>query len=664
MIIFELAVPTPLYSLFDYISDKPAVLGARVKIPWRNTQIVGIVINIKSCSDVPLKKLKKIIEIIDNNSLFSASIFKLITFSADYYHYPIGEVFSAALPALLKQGHDAQDYRKHYTPFESLPEVAPVLTLDQEKAVKHIRENRDKFKPFLLLGVTGSGKTEVYLQLIADVIKQDKQALILVPEIGLTPQTVMRFQARFGVLMAVLHSGLSDRERHDAWLQAKNGEAKIIIGTRSAIFVSLHNPGIIIVDEEHDVSFKQQDGFRYSARDLAVVRAQFEQIPLILGSATPSFESLHNVNNNRYELLTLPERAGVAVQPVFNMIDLRQVPKQGHKKGSKNLSALLLDNIKKHLESNNQVLIFLNRRGFAPTLICYQCGWIAGCRLCDANMTLHQSPNYLQCHHCGATRSVDKKCQECQGELSSLGMGTQRIEEAMADYFPKIPVIRIDRDSTRKKGSFEKKLASIHEGEPCILVGTQMLAKGHHFTEVTLVVILDADAGLFSSDFRGPERTAQLIIQVAGRAGRVEKPGEVILQTHHPDHALLKQLLTQGYYDFAQNALKERKAIGWPPYEYLSLIRAESSQLVYAMDFLKESKALLYNLNSVRALGPIPPVMQKKAGKHRAHLLIQSSSRPDLKKALDKLVPDLVKLSIKFKQRVRWSIDVDPVEFF
>ncbi|MDX2163847.1 MAG: primosomal protein N' [Gammaproteobacteria bacterium] len=661
MLILNIAVPSPLYKTFDYIAPdnfsaenfKP---GLRVKIPWRDHELIGIILSVSFHSEVPIHKLKPAIEILDTEPLFSESVYKLILFAAEYYHYPIGEVFAAALPTLLRQGRNTE-YKHHANEFESLPEVAPALTEHQRVAVDRIMHEKNQFKIYLLFGVTGSGKTEVYLQIIDAVIKQNKQALILVPEIGLTPQTVMRFQQRFPVLISVLHSGLTDTERHTAWLQAKNGDAKIVIGTRSAIFVPLKNPGIIVLDEEHDLSFKQQEGFKYSARDLGVLRANYEHIPIILGSATPSLESLHNVELGRYECLKLPERAGEAVHPEFILLDLK---KQAAPKG---LSIALLENIQRHLKNNNQVLIFLNRRGYSPTLICYQCGWIATCRKCDANMTIHQSPSHLQCHHCGASRPVDKNCLECQStSLAPMGTGTERIEETLKEYFPEVPIIRIDRDSTRKKGSLEEKFANIHEGEACILVGTQMLAKGHHFKNVTLVAILNADAGLFSSDFRGSERTAQLILQVAGRSGRAEKPGEVILQTYHPGHVLLQTLLTQGYEAFAKVLLKERQEALLPPYQFLALVKAEGLKIELAMEFLHQAKNYLNHNKDIFILGPLPAPMQKKAGKHRANLLLQANSRSAIKNHLNKLIDHLSEIQVK--QRVRWSIDVDPVEFF
>ncbi len=661
MHIFRLAIPTPLYHYFDYMAPDDINIdqlkpGIRVRVPWRKSEAIGILLSTSLSSEVDVKKLKNIIEILDKVPLFPDSLLLLIQFSSNYYHHPIGEVFAAAMPTILRQGKST-DYRQHAGIFETLPEIPPVLTQAQEEAVQKILEIPNSFQAFLLFGITGSGKTEVYLQVIDNILAQKKQAMILVPEIGLTPQTILRFQKRFRVPIAVLHSGLTDRERHNAWLQASNGDAEIIIGTRSAIFTPMKNPGVIIVDEEHDTSFKQQEGFRYSARDLSVVRAQFEHIPLILGSATPSLESLHNVKSRRYQLLELPERAGNAVHPVFSLIDLKKQPTPH------GLSSLLIDQVQKHLDQNSQVLIFLNRRGFSPTLICHQCGWIANCKRCDARMTLHQQPFRLQCHHCGASRAVDKICLDCGAQnLFPLGSGTERIEEVLQGYFPKIKIIRIDRDTTRKKGSLECKLGEIHAGEPCILVGTQMLAKGHHFPEVNLSVILNADSGLFSSDFRGVERTAQLILQVAGRSGRMEKPGEVILQTYHPEHSLLRVLLEQGYHQFAELALKERESAGLPPYQFLVLIRAESAQIDDSMGFLFEIKKLLNHFkdNKILLLGPIPAAMQRKAGKHRAQLLLQSPQRKFLKSHLAYLIENLSQL--KHKSRVRWSIDVDPVE--
>ena len=664
-LILHLAIDVPLYHHFDYLppdnTDIEALKpGIRLRVPWGKREAVGVLISVSTFSPLSFRKLKKALEILDNAPLFSETLLALIQFGSKYYHYPIGEVFASAMPLLLRQGK-MPVYRQnfHTDIFEELPEAPFALGTDQISAVEIILEKAQQFQPFLLFGVTGSGKTEIYLQVIEKLLAQQKQALVLVPEIGLTPQTVSRFEKRFLVNICVLHSGLTEREKYQAWMDSKTGQAQIIIGTRSAVFIPLINPGVIILDEEHDISFKQQEGFRYSARDLAVRRAQLENIPVILGSATPSIESFYNVMRKRYILLTLPKRAGNAVSSIFKLIDLKNQPRT---KNSSCLSVPLVNIIQTHLSQQGQVLIFLNRRGFSPVLICHHCGWIADCKRCDARMTLHQSPAYLQCHHCLTKRAVDKICLDCgEKNLCPVGTGTERLEENLTALFPDTPIIRIDRDTTKQKGTLKRKLNEIHAGKSCILVGTQMLAKGHHFPLVTLSVIINADSGLFSADFRGLERTGQLILQVAGRAGRMEKQGEVVLQTYHPEHPLLNVLLEKGYAEFAGRILEERSAVRLSPYEFLCLIRAESVDIQIALDFLSSIKALLF-LQGITLGGPIPALMQKKAGKHRAQLLLQSPSRKKLQQALDYLIANLFQL--KFKQRVRWSLDVDPLEMF
>lgn len=532
-----------------------------------------------------------------------------------------------------------------------------VLNPPQQDAVTAAGNALGNFQAFLLDGVTGSGKTEVYLQIIEQTLARGLQALVLVPEIGLTPQLIERFQRRFNLPLAVLHSGMSDRERLSAWVMARSGQAPIIIGTRSAVFTPLKNPGVIIVDEEHDTSFKQQDGFRYSARDVAVMRAHQANVPVMLGSATPSLESLHNVNTGRYYSLKLPERAGSALHPSIETLDVRHQPMDD------NLSQPLLTLITRHLAQNNQVLLFLNRRGYAPTLLCHDCGWVAECRRCDAHLTLHQGSRLLQCHHCGTQRSLDKHCPACKStDLRALGYGTERIEHALKNKFPETLITRIDRDSTRLKGALKTLLEGVHSGASQILLGTQMLAKGHHFPDVTLVGILDTDQGLFSADFRASERMAQLILQVAGRAGRAEKPGQVVLQTHHPDHPLLQLLLTQGYHRFADAALAERRDVGLPPYSTLALLRAEASHRDLPQQFLNQARdaAQALNVAGVELLGPVPAPMEKRAGHYRAHLLIQATRRSDLHQLLDAWLPGLKK--IPGQRKVRWALDVDPTE--
>ncbi|MCI0506787.1 MAG: primosomal protein N' [Gammaproteobacteria bacterium] len=538
-------------------------------------------------------------------------------------------------------------------------DVSIALNEDQWSAMQTVCNSFDSFKPFLLEGVTGSGKTEVYLEIIAALIQSNQQALVLVPEINLTPQLTRRFQARFSQSIAVLHSQLTDKQRLDAWLAAMEGEVDIVIGTRSAVTVQLPRLGLIVVDEEHDTSFKQQEGFRYSARDMAVMRAQLLKIPVVLGSATPSFESLHNVNQGRYQDLKLTQRFGAAKPPRMQLIDLRKQPLFD------GLSRQLLDAMKQHLGREHQVLLFINRRGFAPTLLCHDCGWIARCLRCEAHMTYHRAKNQLRCHHCGAERRAEQSCPDCRSTaLIPVGEGTERIEQALLKHFPGTTVVRIDRDTTRRKGSLESLLQEVHEGGAKILLGTQMLAKGHHFPDVTLAGILNVDQGLFSVDFRALEKTAQLIVQVAGRAGRAEKPGEVMLQTHYPDHPLLQTLLNSGYAQFAQQALQEREQAGLPPFSYMALLRAEAVNAAQPLEFLREAKALAQELAApgIALLGPLPSPMEKRAGRYRAQLFIQSGNRAALHKLLHPWV--LALEHSKLGRKVRWSIDVDPVDVY
>lgn len=535
-------------------------------------------------------------------------------------------------------------------------EVSKILNAAQQTALSAILEKQNQFQVFLLHGVTGSGKTEVYLQAISEVLKQNKQVLVLVPEIGLTPQTIDRFRKRFAVPIAALHSGLSEKERLNAWLAAKQNDAKIVIGTRSALFSPFADLGLIIVDEEHDLSFKQQEGFRYNSRDLAIMRAHFKKIPIVLGSATPSLETLQKAQNGRYQHLCLPERAGEAELPDFQIVDIRKVSlEQG-------LSPQLIQEIKIHLDAGNQVMLFLNRRGFSPVLMCHSCGWMAQCKRCDIRMTYHQYLNQLHCHHCDSRKPVPIVCESCREKsFTAVGLGTERLEVILQHYFPEFAIARIDRDSTQQKGKMEELLNGIQSGQYQILIGTQMLAKGHHFPNVTLVGIVDADNGFFSSDFRALERMGQLILQVAGRAGRVEKKGKVMIQTHHPEHLLLHQLIHDDYQQFANSLLEEREQALLPPYSSLALFRAEAHDQEHVNLFLREIKNI-FNVTSpeIQLLGPIPAPMPKRAGRHRAQLLIQAKQRHLLQQFLKTLVPEVEKLLSK--QKVRWSLDVDPLE--
>lgn len=702
----------------------PAALvpGVRLKLPFGRRELVGVLLEIAAEPQVAATKLKTARTLLDTTPAIPGDMLALARWAAEYYRHPIGEVIQALLPVLLRQGRPAavaEDPAWHLSPsghaagacalaraprqqgvyallekhpgglsstelaaldpgyaaaLKALakrgwverrarvahhrpaePASATALNPAQEKASAQIIAALGTYRSFLLDGVTGSGKTEVYLAAIAAALNRGRQALVLLPEINLTPQTLARFRARFGPV-AAFHSGLNETERLATWLAARDGDARVIVGTRSAAWLPLRQPGIIVVDEEHDASFKQQEGFRYSARDIAVSRAQRAQVPVVLGSATPSLESLHNAGQGRYRHLMLPERAGSARHPALRLLDIRSRPL------TEGLSDLMLDAIRRHLGLDGQVLLFLNRRGYAPTFLCHDCGHTEQCRRCDARMTLHGS-HRLVCHHCGAERPAPVRCAECGGSAFGIaGHGTERIEQALAELFPGAGVARVDRDSTRRKGSLERILADVREGRRRLLVGTQMLAKGHDFPNVTLVGVLDADQGLFSADFRASERMAQLITQVAGRAGRAERPGEVLIQTHQPDHPLLRQLVQEGYESFARAALEERRLSGLPPYAALALLRAEAPGAGAPAAFLDAARETLErhvgDRREVALLGPAPAPMERRAGRYRFQLLLQSPRRTPLQRLLAAALPELGEL--KQARRVRWSVDVDP----
>jgi primosomal protein N' (replication factor Y) (superfamily II helicase) len=533
----------------------------------------------------------------------------------------------------------------------------PELNPDQQRAVAAIRA-RQGFGVFLLDGVTGSGKTEVYLQLMRDVIASGRQVLVLVPEIGLTPQLVARLRDRLGIEPDVLHSGLSDVERLRAWRGARAGTARLVVGTRSAVFTPLAGIGLIVVDEEHDHSFKQQEGLRYSARDLAIARAKHCDIPVVLGSATPTLETLHHCRLGNFTRLDLPQRAGGASQPALHLVDL------GRAQATDGLSEPLAKAIRGHLDAGGQVLMFLNRRGYAPTLICNACGHIAECRRCDSRMTVHARAGQLRCHHCGAARPLDACCESCGAAVTALGEGTERLEAALRHRFGGHTIQRIDSDTTQRKGAMDTALAHAREGEADILVGTQMLSKGHHFPKLTLVGVVNADQGLFSADFRSSERLAQSIIQVAGRAGREDRRGDVFIQTAFPGNPFWKSLLEGGYRRVADDALSEREATRWPPYSWLALIRAAATRQRAAHEFLDIARRHVNagRPDALRVLGPVDAPMARKAGRYRAQLLLQSTDRRALHTALGEL-RQLLEIEPSAR-RLRWSIDVDPIELF
>jgi primosomal protein N' (replication factor Y) len=565
-----------------------------------------------------------------------------------------------AAKGLFEKGYAQRFEAAAEAPEASAPEAGeagPELHEDQQRALDAIRSG-DGFGVYLLDGVTGSGKTEVYLRLIRDVLERGQQVLILVPEIGLTPQLVTRLSRRLGIAPAVMHSGLTDSARLAAWRGARSGAARLVVGTRSAVFTPMPDLGLVIIDEEHDHSFKQQEGLRYSARDLAIARGKRRDIPVVLGSATPTLEVLQHCRNGNFTRLVLPERAGGARPPEFRLIDLTRAP------ASDGLSEPLLRAIRRHLDDGGQALIFLNRRGFAPTLICASCGHVAECERCDSRMTVHARDRVLRCHHCGAERPLDEHCGACGSGVRPLGEGTERLEDALRGHFPGRRIERIDSDSMQGRGAIGAALELATEGSADILVGTQMLSKGHHFPKLTLVGIVNADQGLFGTDFRSAERMAQSIIQVAGRAGRESRQGEVLIQTAFPENPFWTHLIEGGYPKIAADALAEREETRWPPFTWLALLRSAAHRKDDAHALLETARQRIESRQTehLRVLGPVDAPMARRAGRYRAQLLIQGSDRRRLHEVLADLRPALENDPIA--RRVRWSIDVDPIELF
>jgi primosomal protein N' (replication factor Y) len=702
--------------------------GQRVWVPFGRRKAVGVVMELRDRSAVPEGRLKRALALIDTEPVIDPVLLELLRWSAEYYRHPIGEVVAAALPVALREGADAvadterwvlsaaartgsatplsarahklrelaqwleqhepagatelatlsTRWREHLRELErrgwvsrvrqpvreaafqaaTVRSSGPVLTREQEIAVKAIDAAHGRYAPFLLHGVTGSGKTEVYLRAIEGVLALGLQALVLVPEISLTPQLVARFEARLPGPLAVLHSGLTDTDRLQAWRAARSGAAPVVVGTRSAVFAPLARPGLIVVDEEHDPSYKQQDGFRYSARDLALARAQRHGIPVVLGSATPSLESLERVRSGKAQRLELPTRTAGAKPPVLRLVDLR-----AHA-ATHGIATPTVLSIRRHLDEGGQVLVYLNRRGYAPTLFCPACGWVAPCPRCDARLTVHMRERSLECHHCGTHRAIPGSCPDCGEPVKPVGQGTERIEETLAGMFPGFELARIDRDAMRRRGSLEATLERVQAGEVRLLVGTQMLTKGHHFPDVTLVVVLNADQGLFGTDFRAAERLAQTIVQVAGRAGRAERAGEVLIQTEYPQHPLLQQLVQGGYDAFAEAALVERRQARWPPFARVAVLRAEAARREPPLEFLDQARELLSGLDEtgVEVLGPALAPMERRAGHHRAQLLLHAATHSPLQRVLAHWVPLLEKTPTA--RKVRWALDVDPLELF
>lgn len=724
--IARVALPVPLDKCFDYLipAHLSIVIGGRVLVPFGRQKLVGIVIERTHESDFDINKLKAISQSLDNQPLWPTKLFDLLKWSSQYYQYPLGETLAGALPGALRKAkpasfaaiktwqitslgqkalaqglgrahqqeralralmdapasHDSLlaqeissttlkalegkffiesvqvELKPSQWPSQVLRDTGLQLNQDQAIAVASINQ-ANGFHAYLLDGVTGSGKTEVYLNIIEKVLSEGKQALVLVPEIGLTPQTINRFKRRFMVEVDVIHSGLNETERLHAWLNAKQKRAGIIIGTRSALFTPFADLGIIIVDEEHDASYKQQDSLRYHARDLAVMRAHREGIPIVLGSATPSIETIYNAEQGKYHYLNLSQRAGKANPATHQVMDIKGVYLES------GLSAPLIAQMRQHLNAGNQVLLFLNRRGFSPALMCHECGWIAECKRCDAYYTYHQGHRAIRCHHCGSEHPVLHQCQGCGStQLVSVGVGTEQLEDKLGELFPEFSTIRIDRDSTRRKGSFEAAIDEIHQNKHQILIGTQMLAKGHHFPNVTLVGLLDIDSALYSSDFRAAERLAQLFIQVAGRAGRASKAGHVVLQTHHPEHSLLQTLIQHDYQHFAKQILAERSMAHLPPFSFLALFRASAVDSPLAEEFLQQVRMTLeanpYFDDKAYVLGPIASPLAKRAGMFRWQLLFHCETRTQLQKIISSAKPVIQMLPNA--KKLRWHIDIEP----
>ncbi|BDX08657.1 primosomal protein N' [Planctobacterium marinum] len=703
--------------------------GMRVKVPYGHGEKIGIVVNTKAQSQWPVEKLKPILSSLDEAPLFSKTMLELLCWATAYYCHPIGDVLLTAIPAKLRKGEpdsrpterlwrvadgicldsleklrkapkqqallqllmdgpvsETELLRQFNKPVlralhkqdlliceESISKAdhswtkslkvasRPFASTEQALAISAINSTQG-FQPFLIEGVTGSGKTEVYLQTIENQLQQQRQVIVLVPEISLTPQTLSRFEERFAIDIGVWHSGLSDNERLAVWQKARDGEVGIIIGTRSAVFLPLKWPGMIVVDEEHDSSFKQQDGFRYHARDLAIMRAKQLDIPLVLGSATPSLETLNNALTSRYRHLHLREKVVKGSKVNQQLLDIREQHLDA------GLSPYLIERINLHLRQQQQVMIFINRRGYSPALMCSDCGYVDSCKHCDKPYTWHKSTQQLHCHHCGSVKKRQPGCQSCgSNNVNASGVGTEQLEEALSRLFPNYQVARVDSDSMSGKRSLNETLEAINQRKYQILVGTQILAKGHHFAHLSMVAILDVDAALYSADFRATEQLAQLITQVAGRTGRAGSEGEMWLQSCHPDNGLLLDLLHNGYGHFARTTLKERQAAQLPPFEFQILLKSESISLSDSQQFLLHVAKMFHmeqslNEPALKVIGPFPSLMEKRQGRFRMQLLLSHLQRLPLHRALNKHLSALESLATKHK--VRWSIDVDPTDFY
>jgi len=661
MKVLRVALEVPVAKLFDYLCDDAmaAEAGDRVVVPFGARERVGVVVEIGDGSAVASARLKPATRILDDAPRLSAEWLDQMHFLSSYYQRPLGETVAGALPPRLRSFKPLPKKRKPAqesgAPERFVP--GPTPNAAQTQAIERIVAALGGFRPFLLHGITGSGKTEVYLRLIAEVIARGQQALALVPEIGLTPQLETRFRQAFpGARIAVLHSALQDTARTHAWLDAARGEAQVVLGTRLAVLTPMPRLGLVVVDEEHDPSFKQQEGLRYSGRDAAIQRAKLAGCPVVLGTATPSLETWQNARAGRYELLSLPERAVPGARlPTVRTIDLRsETVDQG-------LAKSVVEAVRARLLRGEQSLVFINRRGYAPVLSCEACGWAAGCRRCSARLVLHAADRRLRCHHCGAEEGIPRTCPTCGNvDLKPLGRGTQRVEETLAGVFPDARILRIDRDNARKRGELARTLEGIGRGEGDILVGTQLLAKGHDFPNLTLVCVLNADSALLSTDYRSAERLFATLAQVGGRSGRREQAGEVLIQTRFPGHPMYQALQQHDYAGFAASQLAERESAGFPPFVFEAALRAEATELAVTMAFLKAAARLVPAPDGVRIYDPVPHVITRRAGYERAQLVVQSPSRRTLQAYL---ADWSAALPASASSGVRWHLDVDPIEF-
>jgi len=653
MPIVEVAISVPLNRTFDYQSDSRVPVGARVKVPFGAKKVIGIVLSNKNKSE--FNKLKSVEEILDQAPILDKPILDFLFWAAKYYHHPIGEVVLAAMPKNLRLGKEAKIKKIIGLPIKtSQPDFE--ITTEQNLAINAILNKQHTYHGFLLHGVTGSGKTEVYLRITQEALNQGKQILVLVPEIGLTPQMISRFESRLNTRIVAIHSQLNETQKLDAYLMAKNGDAGVVLGTRSAIFAPMPKLGMIIIDEEHDGSFKQQSSFRYSARDLSFIRARQADIPLILGTATPSLETLKNSMDGKLTRLTLANRAGDVSMPKVSLIDMRS-----NFDGA--LSKMLLEKMQQYLSQGKQVMLFINRRGYAPVYFCTECSWKSECDHCNSSMIYHRHINRLKCHHCGDEKMPEQTCPDCgEQSLEVYGYGTERLEETLSSHFPETPIIRIDRDTTRRKKALSQHLEKINSGDPCIIVGTQMLAKGHDFSNLAMVGILDIDGGFLSINFRATEYLAQLLIQVSGRAGRNGKQGEVVIQTRYPDHPMFNYVLSNRYTQFASGLLKQRMSAMMPPFAHQALLCANAKNKQHAEDFLREVAGLLKSIemNTVEIWGPTANSIEKKADYYYFNLYLQSNNRAALHQMLATFNQHVD--TIKLKNKVRWYLDVDPID--